>query len=161
MSWFIGPANKNFHHLITWTPGSLKHTLDSCRYSEIYLNPLNGNYNENCTLIEVGWEYYRACSTPLRSGLGWAKHLLIGKYKRLLMIVQNCLNTHPGVRPTGPLWFSHPSRSCERYRGWSARSDSPIWTCAGQDFGSVQSKLARRWCGRCPCKTAYCLGVTP
>ena len=73
----MGPADRNYHHLITWAPGSLKHTWDSCHYSEIYLNPLNGNYHENCTLIEVGWEYYRACSTPLRSGLGWAKHLLI------------------------------------------------------------------------------------
>ena len=75
----MGPANRNYHHLITWALGSLKHTWDLCLYSEIYLIPLNGNYHENCTLIEVGWEYYRACSTPPRSGLGSAKHLLIMK----------------------------------------------------------------------------------
>ena len=80
----MGSANKNYHHLITWAPVSLKHTWDSCRYSEIYLNPLKGNYHENCTWIEVGWEYYRACSTPLRSGLGWAKHLLIMKMYKVI-----------------------------------------------------------------------------
>ena len=75
----MGPANRNYHQLITWAPRSLRHTWDICDFSEIYLNPLNDKYHENCTLIEVGWEYYRACSTPLRSGLGWAKHLLIMK----------------------------------------------------------------------------------